>query len=430
MVKFLKSDRAVIVAILVISLAYWLDLPGVPFHPDESTQIFMAADLKTAFTHPRDLFWRPENSNDRRLIYREIDPPLTRYLIGLGLAVSRQTPLPEDWEWSWSLEQNQANGALPSRQQLLASRLAVAALFPLSLIFAYWIGKKLYSNALGWFNLILLSLNALVLLHTRRAMAESALLTGVLFTLWASLTWKRRRFWLALPAALAFNAKYSALPLALVGLAAIFWDHPSERITMRTRLIQAAVYTALFAAITFILNPFLWGSPLPALRDALAERQALIQAQSRDLGNESEAQVLSTLGEKSDAVLAQLFFGPPAVQDVRNYESALAEIYESYLANPLHTLLTGWIGGAIALFLFFTGLALILFQVLRAKTIKREQFLIFASFLLQLAAILAVIRIPFQRYYLPLVPYVTLFIAYSLVGSIEFLAGRKPAKKG
>ncbi len=415
-------------AILLISLAYWLGVPGVPFHPDESTQIYMSADFKTAFERPQDLFWQPDKSDDRQMIYREIDPPLTRYLIGLGLAVSRQSPLSEDWDWSLSLEQNQANGALPSAQQLLVSRLAAASLFPLSLLFAFWIGKKIHSNALGWLNLVFLSLNALVLLHTRRAMAESALLTGVLFALWAAVSWKRQRFWLALPAALAFNAKYSTISLFLVGLAAVFWDFNSERISLRTKLIHSVFYCGLFIGITFLLNPFLWNAPLPALQDAIAEREKLIQSQSREIGQASEAQFLSTPGEKAEAVIAHLFFGPPAVQDVRNYEIELSASYESYLANPLHRLLTGWIGGAISLFLSVSGLTLFMIRLLRIKPLNRGQILLLAAFLLQLIVIFIMIRFPFQRYYLPLVPYATLFTTYGLVRAKEFLPSRSPGK--
>ncbi len=341
MIKFLKSDLAAAAAILIISLFYWAGVSGAPFHPDESTQIYMAADFKTALTRLEDLFWSPAESSDPRMIYRQIDPPLTRYLIGAGLAISGESPLSRDWDWAEGMEENQAAGSYPSKKQLLAARLAVASLFPLSLFFAYSIGKKLRSRSLGWLNLILLAVNALALLHTRRAMAESALLAGALFTLWGVVSWERRRFWLALPAALAFNAKYSALPLALIGLIAILWDSPSRRIPVHTKLLHCVAYVAIFLATTALLNPFFWRAPIPALQDAFAKREALIQAQSEEFSKTGERFILDSPGEKGVTLLAQLFFAPPAIQDVENYVEDLAPATEKYLANPLHRLFTG-----------------------------------------------------------------------------------------
>jgi 4-amino-4-deoxy-L-arabinose transferase-like glycosyltransferase len=426
--KFSKSDLAAITAILLISLIYWFGISAVPFHPDESTQMYMAADLKTALTHPQDLFWLPVIKDDQRMIYREIDPPLTRYLIGLGLAVSGQAPLSRDWDWSATMQQNQENGSFPSISQLLASRLAVASLFPFSLLFAYLIGKRLRGPSLGWLNMGLLAVNAAVLLHTRRAMAESALLAGVLFTLWAVIAWKRWQFLLALPAALAFNAKYSTLPLALIGLAAIFWDYPTRRTSIYIKILHSFLYAALFAALTILLNPFLWRMPIPALQDAFTRRQELIEAQTRDFSLSEGNQVLETFGERAEAILAQLFLGPPAIQEAKNYDQDLAPSTAKYLANPLHRFLTGWIGGSISLFIALSGLVLLLIWIIRVRPISRTAILIFASFLLQLAAIFAMIRLPFQRYYIPLVPYIAMFIAYGLDFSLHFVFYRKRGK--
>lgn len=428
--KFSKSDLAAMGVILAISLFYWIGIASVPFHPDESTQIYMAADFKTALTRPQDLFWRPTAADDRRMIYREIDPPLTRYLIGLGLAISGQEPLQEDWNWSAAMAQNRAHGSYPALRQLLVSRLAVASLFPFSLLFAYLIGKKLRGPSLGWLNLFLLAVNAAVLLHTRRAMAESALLAGVLFTLWAAVAWEKQRFLLALPAALAFNAKFSAIPLVFIGLAAIFWDPPAHRASLPRKLVDFLLYAVLFFAITALLNPVFWREPVPALRDAIARRQELLAAQARDFGV-SKNQVLDTFGEKGEAILAQVFFGPPAIQEAKNYDKDLAPAYTKYLANPLNRILTGWIGGSIALYVSLSGLALLLIRIFRIRPVWRTAVLILTAFILQLISIYTLIRFPFQRYYIPLIPYTTLFIGYGLNYTIEIFQKikRKQYKK-
>ena len=68
---------------------------------------------------------------------------------------------------------------------------------------------------------LLLGLNALVLLHDRRAMAEAALTFGVLLALWSFLTGKRHPWLIGLGLALAFNAKQTGLVLLPVGLLAV-----------------------------------------------------------------------------------------------------------------------------------------------------------------------------------------------------------------
>ena len=116
----------VILIILALTLAYLAGLAGVPFHPDESTQLFMSSDLNTLFSRPADLFWSTANEQDARQIYRELDAPLARYLIGVGRTIASLPALPVDWDWSKSWEENQTAGALPDARLLLVGRLSVA----------------------------------------------------------------------------------------------------------------------------------------------------------------------------------------------------------------------------------------------------------------------------------------------------------------
>jgi len=412
--ELFKRDYPVYIAILLISVIYWLGISSVPFHPDESTQLYMSADFKTFLSNPKRLFWRAEVKFDQRQYYREIDPPLSRYLIGAGLALSGNEPLNQDWDWSKTWQQNIANGALPPEEQLTAARFSVAFLFPFSLLFAYWIGKGIHSRSCGWINMGLLALNTLVLIHTRRAMAESPLLLMTLFTLWGITTWKRQRFWLAIPAALAFNAKYSALPLAFVGLLAVWWNFQTHRILTKRKALDGALFIGLFILITWLLNPFLWRSPVPALLDAFSKRQDLIHQQSQAFASLDSAALLDTFGEKVDSLVAHLFFTPPAIEDVSNYSMELKQASQAYVANPFHYFLRGWIGGAITLFLSLAGLVLWTIWLIRGRPLSRSGVLITTAFILQLVAIFVMIRFPFQRYYIPLVPYTTLLVSFGI----------------
>ena len=101
--KTLLSEKILLpVIILALSLAYLGGLASVPFHPDESTQIFMSADIDTLFSNPPDLFWSAAKTQDVRQTYHELDAPLARYLIGFGRKIAGLPALPVDWDWSKS----------------------------------------------------------------------------------------------------------------------------------------------------------------------------------------------------------------------------------------------------------------------------------------------------------------------------------------
>ncbi len=73
--------------------------------------------------------------------------------------------------------------------------------------------------------IVIFCLNALVLLHSRRSMSEGPLLFFTILALWSFLQNPRYLFLSAIPAALAFNSKYSALSLFAIGLFALVYQN-------------------------------------------------------------------------------------------------------------------------------------------------------------------------------------------------------------
>jgi len=65
----------------------------------------MSADFEAVFTQPSSLGWKSENEGDLRQRYRELDAPLTRYVLGIGRSIAGLPPLPNDWNWSVNWEQ-------------------------------------------------------------------------------------------------------------------------------------------------------------------------------------------------------------------------------------------------------------------------------------------------------------------------------------
>ena len=284
--------------ILWLGFSIWLlsNLQAIPFHPDESTQIFMSSDFAGFFADPAKLIYNGEK-DDLRQHYRLVDAPLTRYLIGLGRRLANLPGLAADWNWSFTWEQNQAAGALPDARLLLVARLSTAILAPLSLLLAYRIGKKLAGETCGLVTMILLGSNALFLLHTRRAMAESGLVLGVLFVLWC-LTLAQEKPWLAgVALALAINAKQSALallPVVMIAVCLIPGEVPGR---FRKITQNLAWMLATLGVITLALNPFLWGRPVAAAQTALGERQLLVKRQVDMIRSISPEQVLDDSGK-------------------------------------------------------------------------------------------------------------------------------------
>jgi len=283
----------------------------VPFHPDESTQLYMSADFEQIMTKPWQMAWEENDSASSITRYRLLDAPLTRYLLGFGRTLFSLPALPSDWDWSASWEENHSNGALPSDRTLLLGRLIIASLFPLGLFLLYRIGIAIDNRWLGIFTVLLFSSNALVLLHTRRAMAEGALVFGVILTLYALIFADKRPLLAGLAVAIAFNAKQSAVVLLPIGLLAVCWI-PEKKIRNISLLAgNSAKYLAGFILLTALLNPFLWRHPISASQEALQLRQGLLERQVADYEHLAPGQVLNSPAERSAVLIAQLFFTPP-----------------------------------------------------------------------------------------------------------------------
>jgi 4-amino-4-deoxy-L-arabinose transferase-like glycosyltransferase len=403
-----------ILTIILISAAYLSGLPSVPFHPDESTHIFMSADFDLLFSHPSDLFWQPGSSSDLRQHYRLLDAPLTRYMVGVGrLLAGGLEPLSSDWDWTETWQHNLTIGAYPEKDLLLAARLPLALLFPLTLLLLFITVEKIASKPAAWIALILLASNALVLLHTRRAMAEPALLFTIVLTLFTLVKADRSPWWAAVPAALAFCAKQSAgVMIVPVGIA-ILW----QKIPVHQRLLQLVLAGGLFTGIIFTLNPFLWDHPIAASQEALAKRSELTTNQISALRAANPEKVLDSFPMRMAAQIGQLFFIKPAIWDIGNYIIEQHDEEQAYLANPLHRFLRSPIGGLFVMMLSLFGFIVSGLYAFRQKA--RALTLILMANLLQLAVLLLFVPLPIQRYTLPLVPFVCIWSGIGIWKVVE-----------
>lgn len=144
--RFSRNKYAVdILFLMILGSLGWFFLSGlraVPFHPDESTQLYMSADFEQLLTSTFELTFSPNAQGDLKQHYRLIDAPLTRYILGLGRTIGGFSALPADWDWSKTWDENVQAGALPSEELLYAGRMAITLLLPLGLVFLYLTGRR------------------------------------------------------------------------------------------------------------------------------------------------------------------------------------------------------------------------------------------------------------------------------------------------
>ena len=421
-----------------ISLFAIWGIPGVPFHPDESTYLFMSADFDVLLSNPASIAWETAKSVDLRQHYRMIDAPITRYLLGLGRSIAGLPALPADWSWRTSWVNNQQAGALPDERLLQTGRLAITLLIPFSLFFIYLVGRRMGGEASGLLAAALLGSNALILLHTRRTMAEGALTFGVIFALWSFLDGWRRPWLAGLGMALAFNAKQSSLALLPVGLLAVAWELKAASVDTRRRavgktLTNVTIFLAVFGLVTLALNPFLWRDPLGAAQASLAERNALLQRQVTDTMRLAPEKTLLTTGRRAASLLANLYILPPSFAEVNQYHPYTEADELAYLSAPGQNLMRGWVGGGVMLTLTLLGLILGIISLRRAPPDQRKALtLTLLATIFQITALIALVPLTWQRYVIPVAPLACLWAAFSigyLVNALKRGADQPPLQK-
>lgn len=418
-----------IAAILIVgcTVLAWQGLSSVPFHPDESTQIYMSHDVLLYIQNPTSLVWEGETPPDHRTNLRMLDAPLTRYLIGTSLLISGQSYPTHDWDWAKTWEENQLAGALPSENILVTARRGITILIPLTLILLYIALRQSTNNFTALVSVLLLGLHPLYLLHGRRAMAEGTLIFAIALFVF-SLAYSKRHPWLlGVAAALAFNAKQSSialLPSAVIAGLVISRDSTKKMVK------NISVIFAFFFFITIVLNPFLWAHPIQATQIAIQQRANLMQAQVLDIENIAPEKILHTNTQKIAAFIGQLFLAQPSFAEVGNYLENTKFSEEIYLSNRLNTWLSGWIAGTVLLILAIFGFVISLLKVIFHKRYQTEntQFimLLLIATILQGTMLIVSLPLPWQRYYLPCLPFA---IIWTSIGIFELINATYKALK-
>jgi hypothetical protein len=264
---------------------------------------------------------------------------------------------------------------------------------------------------------VILALDSVVMLHTRRAMAEGTLLFTVILFLYLSFT-TDNPWLLGISAGLAFCAKQSTLPLVGVGLLAILWCTHGPKKSLQNFILRGGIYAVSFLGLILLLNPFLWAHPIDAVGSALWARQDLISRQNADTQRLAPGTLLDTPLNKSIAMVAQVYYLPTTYEEIGNYRNEITAQANLYMQSPFVNWLRGPIAGSVLLFLTLWGIITSLASLRRCPFSRRNVVLLSSLTLTQAAALLVSLSLSWQRYYIPMFPYMAF---WSAVGMYELL---------
>jgi hypothetical protein len=427
----LRTVIPVLGLLLYAGFLIW-GLGDVPFHPDESSLLYQSRDLDIFLVDPKSLAWEPFMTEDDDLNYRLLNAPLVKYIIGIGrrLAGYQAATVSVDWNWSLDWEQNAAAGALPDPGLLLVSRLAVTLLLPCSVILIYLCGLKLSSHTTAILASIFLAVNGAVLLHGRRAMAEGALIFGICFAIYGMLVADRKPWLNGVGFAVAVCSKYTAAALLPASLLASVWTLERSGKPARRRIRNLLLFLGFSAILTLFLHPLLWSHPKTAAKEMWIERQALVEGQTSMFRELTPDQVLDTPLERLTAMLGHVFFLPLQFEEVGNYIPQTAQSVREYLDRPLHTLFRGFIGGGLLLAFTLFGVAIGIFHLRRDYGALRRRALttLLVGTLALAGGLLLMNPLFFQRYYIPLMPFVALWAAFGIDQWLQKVKGAIPVE--
>ena len=408
----------------------------VPFHGDESTQIYMGRDYFYLFQDgdpeavSYDSTWikRPTEQH-LRLINGTVTKTIHGFLAA-SAGMSRQE-INGQWDWALDYAANRALGNIPEGQLLARARLASAAQLAASAALFYILTRMTIDRPTAIVASGLYALHPALLLNGRRAMMEGAHMLGMMLVLVAA-AWllRERRWWkfvlLGVASGFAVAAKHpNAFVVALVFLAcAALWLYQAAKLPGRERRRPAQSLLGLLAAgglalfSFYLMNPAWWAAPLDSAAELLRLRVDLLNDQVALYGGyESSA-------ERIGGFLEYAFFGRSQYYEVAQwagFDAIRAQISAYESSGLAGQAIAGELGGLVMLGLALLGTV----YLARAPQIDRTHRWLLLVWGGGVAAItLLLTPLPWQRYYLPALPFAQLAAACAFTHLVRLLWNR------
>jgi 4-amino-4-deoxy-L-arabinose transferase-like glycosyltransferase len=264
-------------------------LEKVPFHGDESSQIYLSRDYHTLFydhnwsaIRVRGNLWRT-----RAQYLRTMGGDINSYTIGLAWDLAGYSVHDINYGWQWNnnvqypVDQwvfNLAYGNRPSNGLLYVSRISSTLFTVLSIVVLYLIARTLSGSRLAaWVACLIYTTTPAILVNGRRATQEGALLFSTLLVILVAIqvirvqarpaiTWRRLGTWylgLGAVSGFALASKHSSATIiapVFLTVAALPWLRMREdKVFMRRHYYTLAAAVLVMALIALMLMP-MWGS--------------------------------------------------------------------------------------------------------------------------------------------------------------------------
>ncbi|MEO8392130.1 MAG: hypothetical protein ABI700_03975, partial [Chloroflexota bacterium] len=429
--------RFLLCAAWLIGLAVFI-LVGVPYisyHGDETTQLFSSTDYAILFLKQDPQALRVEWPIDSDLEYLRIaDSTTSRYTIGLAwhLAGYSESDLPtENFNWSLNYAGNKALGLIPDERLMIVMRLPSAIFLALSAIAIFGIGYCFGGLPMAFFVSGLYVLNPIILLNGRRALQEGSLLCFGLFTVLIGIVISRRRergrpisflLWIGLiiVGALTLVSKNNGF---IYIAAAFLWIFLPEMLRRGIRAfftvgIRLAICGVLLIGLFIALSPGLWSDPPARLKDAAAARLSAMNGQMHD----DSAEAPSSMSRRVEDIFTQPFIKPLAHSEgsYTNLDAEQHDLIASYDASPISGIHFGvLLGLPLTLLAIFGFLANFLPNVRPYRSFGLSIGLL--TWLFINIGVLLWLPLPWQRYFLSLIPIFTIFAAVGLWSLVRLI---------
>jgi 4-amino-4-deoxy-L-arabinose transferase-like glycosyltransferase len=419
-----------LVFLLALAIFVLAGTPLATFHGDEPMQIYMSGDYETAFVegNPSALMTAPPYFIDTDPQLRILNGTVNRYTIGFARALAGigadQLPPRPGWDWGLSYDDNVSTGHHPSDALMLAGRLPSSLFLAASVFVMFGLARQLGGRPFAYLVTALYALNPIILLNGRRAMQEGSLLFFGLLTILVAAVIARRRansqsaplyIWMGLILAgvLTLASKHNGVVFVV---AALGWVFVGELTHFRLRQVALTAVQLILSAVLIVglfiaLSPALWNDPVTRFGDLLAVRAELL-----DIQVTAEPLAPTTFEQRVAGIVTEPYLKSLAHYEVSawgSYQPIVAEITR-YMNSPLSGLQFGsWLGLALTV---LAGIGIVALFVPSARP-NREcaSSLGVLVWLGITAASLLANPLPWQRYYLTLIPIAALLSGIGLM---------------
>ncbi len=406
----------------------------IPFHGDESTQIFMGRDYYYLFVegdfakvfYDRNLSTR-QDEQELRIINGTISKTVHGWLAAnMGL---RPDQLNGHWDWSLDYATNRDSKRIPDLQLLQRARFASAVQLSMAALVLFFFVRMTIGRPAAYLASAVFTLHPAILFNGRRAMMEGSLLLGMVLVLLAAAWLIRERKWrcfvlLGCASGAAIAAKHTnAFVVAVVFLACASVilveaaQSPAGALRSHIRALAKLLLSGILAlAVFYLMNPAWWQAPIEVAGEILALRVDLLEEQTDKYGG------YAAFDERVQG-FARFVFGTEKqyfeVSEWANIEEIGAQI-DAYEASGLAGIDTGSGDrmGIVTLGLAILGTLLIV----RDPNIDWRQrwlLLIWGAGIMLITFVFT--PLPWQRYYLPALPFVIMMAAFAAARAMEML---------